>query len=125
MPVELLDEPPSVLLLASGEVAAAHEVAGRARYRSRAREWLREHPLSEHAVRLRSRARAERFDAHPSELERVLGRPDVMATGASAADIVKLVGSASHVEVYAPAGRRDVLVDEHALLPGPCPLGSG
>jgi len=112
----------AVLLLASGEETTAQEVAGRARYWSRARAWLRAHPLGEHAARLRARAQAERFDADPSELKRVLARPDVMATGVSAADVIGLVGSASTVEVYAPAGHRAVLLGEHALMPGAGPV---
>jgi excisionase family DNA binding protein len=112
----------AVMLLASGEDAAAKQVAGRDRYWSRARGWLREHPLGEHAARLRARAQLERFDAHPSERKRILSRPDVMATGASAADVIGLVGSPSGVEVYAPAGRRDAVLDEHALMPGPGPV---
>lgn len=109
----------AVMLLASGEEAAAREVAGRDRYWSRARAWLREHPLVEHAERLRARAQSEQLDAHPSELMRILGRLDVIATGVSAADAIGLVGAAPIVEVYAPAGRRGAIVAEHALVPGP------
>lgn len=109
----------AVLLLASGEETAAKTVAGRDRYWSRARTWLRDHQLAEHAPRLRARARVEQLDAHPSELKRILGRSDVMATGVSAADAIGLVGSASAIEVYAPADHRGALIDEHALMPGP------
>lgn len=112
----------AVLLLASDDPAAAREAAGRERYWSRARAWLGEHPLHEHAVRLRARAVVEELDAHPSELTRVLARPDVLATGLSAADAVGLVGSGSTVEVYAPTGRRDAIVAEHALVPGGGPV---
>jgi excisionase family DNA binding protein len=108
----------AVLLLASNEEAAAREVAGRDRYWSRARAWLREHPLVEHAARLRGRAQSEEFDAHPSELSRIVRRPDVIATGASAADAIGVVGLASVVEIYAPVGHRDAIVAEHALMPG-------
>lgn len=109
----------AVLLLASGREAAAESAAGRARYRSRMRAWLRDHPLREHASRLRARAQSEEFAAHPSELARILNRRDVLATGASAGDRVGLVGSTSAVEVYAPASHREAIIDEHALIPGP------
>jgi excisionase family DNA binding protein len=113
----------AVLLLASGDDAAAEDMAGRNRYSSRMRAWLRDHPLREHAPRLRARAEIEEFDIHPSELRRILDRPDVLATGISASDVVGLLGSTSAVEVYAPAGCRDAIVDEHALMPGAGPLG--
>jgi excisionase family DNA binding protein len=112
----------AVLLLASGDEAAAAKMAGRDRYRSRAREWLSGHPLHDSAPRLRDRARSEKFDAHPSELARILERPDVMATGVSAADLVGLAGQASSVEVYAPASHRAAIIDEHALKPGKGPV---
>jgi excisionase family DNA binding protein len=108
----------AILLLASGDEANAEEMAGRDRYRSRARAWLREHPLGEYAPRLRARGEIEEFEIHPSELKRILERPDVLATGVSAGDIVGLVGATSAVEVYAPAARRQAIVDRHALVPG-------
>jgi hypothetical protein len=79
---------------------------------------LREHPLAEHADRLRERARREVFDAHPSELARLRNRPDLLLTGASAADVVGLVGETQAVELYAPAGNRAAMMAEHALLTG-------
>ena len=112
----------AVVLLASGEEAVAREAAGRDRYWSRARAWLGDHPLDQHAARLRARARVEDLDAHPSELRRILARPDTLATGASAGDAVGLVGPASGVEVYAPAGRREAIMEEHALMPGGGPV---
>jgi excisionase family DNA binding protein len=112
----------AVLLLASGDDAAARQAAGRERYWSRARQWLRDHPLSEHACRLRARAEMEEFDAHPSELKRILARPDVLATGISAGDVIGLVGPASNVEIYAPAARRHAIIDEHALIASPGPV---
>lgn len=112
----------AVLLLASGDTAGAEQAAGRDRYWSRARAWLRDHALREHASRLRRRAELEEFECHPAELQRVLRRPDVLITGASAGDAVGLVGPSAVVEVYAPAGRRQVLVAEHALLPGGGPV---
>jgi hypothetical protein len=112
----------AVLLLASGDDSAAQDAAGRDRYWSRVRGWLREHSLREHAARLRSRAEMEEFDVHPSELRRILDRPDVLATGISAGDVVGLVGRASSSEVYAPAGRRRAIVDEHALMVGAGPV---
>jgi excisionase family DNA binding protein len=112
----------AVLLLASEDDAAARDVAGRERYWSRARAWLRDHPLREHASQLRARAAMEEFDAHPSELQRILRRSDVLATGVSAGDLVGLAGGASAVEVYAPAGLRRAIIEEHALMPGAGPV---
>ncbi len=112
----------AVLLLASGEDTAAEEMAGRERYSQRMRAWLREHPLRDYAPRLRARAEMEEFDVHPSELRRILGRPDVLATGISAGDVVGVLGPTSEVEVYAPASHRNLIVDEHALLPGTGPV---
>lgn len=112
----------AVLLLASGDDRAAEEAAGRDRYWSRARVWLRDHPLREHAPRLRGRAQVDEFDAHPSELPRILERPDVLATGVSAGEAIGLVGSASSVEVYAAEGSRCRIIADHALLPGAGPV---
>jgi len=112
----------AVLLLASGHEAAAESAAGRDRYWSRTRLWLRDHPVAQYGPRLRARAHSEEFDAHPSELARILDRPDVLVTGVSAGDVVGLVGLASSVEVYAPAGRRTAIVEEHALMAGPGPV---
>ncbi|MGI8728420.1 MAG: hypothetical protein ACR2LK_00190 [Solirubrobacteraceae bacterium] len=112
----------AVLLLASGDDSAAEEAAGRERYWSRARAWLRDHPLREHASRLRGRAQVEEFDVHPSELSRILQRPDVLVTGVSASEAIGVVGSASSVEVYAPTGSRGRIVADHALLQGAGPV---
>jgi excisionase family DNA binding protein len=112
----------AILLLASGDEARAEEMAGRDRYRSRASAWLRAHPLRQYASRLRARAEIEDFDVHPSEVKRILDRSDVLATGVSAGDVVGLVGATSAVEVYAPAGRRQAIVEEHALVPAPGPV---
>lgn len=112
----------SVLLLASGEDDAAEAASGRNRYWSRVRAWLRDHSLREHAPRLRTRAQLEEFDVHPSELKRILDRADVLVTGVSAGDTVGLFGSTSAVEVYAPAGSRQTIVDDHALMPGAGPV---
>jgi excisionase family DNA binding protein len=112
----------AVILLASGQEAAAEEAAGRNRYWSRMRAWLRDHPLNEYAPRLRARAEIEEFDAHPSELRRILDRPDVLATGVSASDVAGVFGEASAVELYAPAGRRSAIVKKHALKPGGGPV---
>jgi hypothetical protein len=108
----------AVLLLASGDEPGADRLAGVPRYRARCRQWLREHPLAEHADALRERARREVFEAHPSELPRMRERPDILLTGTSVADLVGLVGEAEAVELYAPAGGREAIVAEHALLPG-------
>lgn len=112
----------AILLAASGDEEAAAGAVHNPRYWSRLHAWLRSHSLAEHASRLRARADAEEFDAHPSELRRILERPDVLATGISAADVVGLVGGGPAVEVYAAAGRRHTLIDEHALEPGPGPV---
>jgi excisionase family DNA binding protein len=112
----------AVLLLASGDDGAAEQAAGRDRYWSRVRAWLRDHPLGANAHRLRARAREEQFDAHPSELERIRHRPDVLLTGASAGEAVGLIGSAPAVEVYAPISHRRAIVDDHALMPGAGPV---
>ena len=109
----------SIVLLASGDDAAAKAAAGRPRYWSRAQAWLRDHPLPEHAVRLRARAVIEDLDAHPSELERIFARSDVLKTGASVPEAIGIVGAApGAIELYAPRGHRDAIVDEHALAPG-------
>jgi hypothetical protein len=68
--------------------------------------------------RLRSRARRESFDAHPSELSRIVARYDVMRTGISAADSVGVHGGRGKAELYAPAGRCEAIVAERALEPG-------
>jgi excisionase family DNA binding protein len=109
----------AVLLLASDDESAADRLAGAPRYRARARQWLREHPLADHADRLRERARREVFDAHPSELRSLRERSDILLSGASVAEVVGLLGEASAVEFYAPAGRREAVVAEHALMAGP------
>jgi excisionase family DNA binding protein len=108
----------AVLLLASGDEHGSDRLAGVPRYRTRARQWLREHPGAEHAEALRDRARREVFEAHPSELSRLRDRSDVLLTGVSMADLVGLVGEAQTVELYAPVAERESIVAEHALLPG-------
>jgi excisionase family DNA binding protein len=112
----------AVLLLASGDKTAAENLAGRDRYSSRIRTWLHEHPLQEYAPRLRARAETEEFDVHPSELKRILNRPDVLATGISAGDVVGILGSTSAVEMYVPASHHRAVVNEHALIPGAGPV---
>lgn len=112
----------AILLLASGDDAGAARAVRNARYWSRLHAWLRSHSLAEHSSRLRARAETEDFDAHPSELARILDLPDVLATGISAGDAVGLVGGGSAVEIYAPAGRREALIDEHVLEPGAGPV---
>lgn len=106
----------AVLLLASGDESAADRLARAPRYRARARQWLREHPLADHAARLRQRARRELFEAHASELARLRDRSGVLLTGTSAVDAVGLVGESQAVELYASAAQRDSIVEEHALL---------
>jgi excisionase family DNA binding protein len=108
----------AVLLLASGDEDGAVRAAGRDRYASRMRAWLADHRLADCAPRLRARARREDFDAHPSELARILARADVRASGLSAGQLVDLVGGERVAELYAPVGRRAALIDDHALNPG-------
>jgi hypothetical protein len=69
----------AALLLASDEPERAAVAAGRERYASRVRAWLREHPLADHPSRLRSRAQSEEFHAHPAERARILARSDILA----------------------------------------------
>ena len=65
---------------------------------------------------------AKSFDAHPSELDRLARRSDVMRTGVSAADLVGVHGGGHDVELYAPASDRDAFVDAHALASGDGPV---
>jgi hypothetical protein len=69
----------------------------------------------DHFTRLRSRAQREVFDAHPAEIARMRGRPDVMLTGISAADLIGVHGGDAAVEFYAPGSARGTLIDQHAL----------
>jgi hypothetical protein len=112
----------SVLLLASGAPELAGRVASEAHQPSRARRWLRDHPLPEHFPRLRARAVRESFDGHPAEIGRILGRADVMATGISLAHLIGIHGSGNAIEFYAPASARSSLIDEHALDKGYGPV---
>ncbi|HEV2973558.1 MAG TPA: helix-turn-helix domain-containing protein [Solirubrobacteraceae bacterium] len=107
----------AIILLASGDEAGAKRLAPRERYPSRMRAWLEGHPLGEHASKLRPRAAIEDLAGHRSELGRLLARPDVLVTGASAGDVVGLAGKVPGVEVYAPAGHRAAILSEHALTP--------
>jgi hypothetical protein len=100
-----------------GDANGAKRLARRERYPSRMRAWLESHPLRDHASQLRSRAAIEDLAGHPSELERLLTRLDVLATGVSAGDVVGLVGKGAGVEAYAPAGRRAAILGDHALTP--------
>lgn len=81
------------------------------------RAWRAAHPLAEYAQQLRARAELEELDAHPAELPRILARGDVLATGASAAKQIGLIGEPDHVEIYAPRARRRRILTEHALRP--------
>jgi excisionase family DNA binding protein len=111
-----------ILLLASGDEVAASAVVSRARYWSRLHEWLASHSLAANGSRLRNRARVEDFDAHPSEVSRLLDRDDVLRTGISAADDVGIVGGGSVAEVYAPASSREAIIEEHFLENGLGPV---
>jgi hypothetical protein len=112
----------SVLLLASAEPELACQAAGEAHQPSRARRWLRDHPLPEHFPRLRARAAREYFDGHPAEISRILERDDVMASGISVAERIGLHGGADSIEFYAPASARAAIIDEHALEEGYGPV---
>lgn len=112
----------SVLLAASGDRAEARAVVNDERYFYRALAWLRRHSLADDRSRLRLRAQAERFHAHPAELPRIAERPDVVRTGVSAAGHAGLVGGGEAVEAYAPASHRHRLMKEHALEPGDGPV---
>jgi excisionase family DNA binding protein len=107
----------SILLRASG-LPDPVELAAHAHSSERARTWLETHQLAEGAVRLRARGRREDFDAHQSELRRILADDSVMLTGISASQAVGISGGGGAIEGYAPAGDRDRLVSEHALVPG-------
>jgi hypothetical protein len=78
--------------------------------------------LADSAPRLRARGERESFDAHPSELDRLLRRSDIMRTGISAADLLGVDGGARNVEIYAPVEHRDAIVNEHALAAGDGPV---
>jgi excisionase family DNA binding protein len=108
----------SVLFLASREPEHAQCVANAAHQPSRARRWLREHPLPAHVRGLRARGRRESFHAHPAELHRIIDRRDLMSTGISAAEEVGLHGRGAAAEFYAPASARRAIVGEHALEQG-------
>jgi hypothetical protein len=45
-----------------------------------------------------------------------------MRTGISAADLVGVYGGTRDIEMYAPAGYRDAIIDEHALELGEGPV---
>jgi len=107
----------SVLMLASG-APDWRKAARYAQQPARARRWFELHPLPEHAVRLKARARREAFGAHPSELARIFLRDDVMRTGISAAESVGLHGGAAAAEFYAPESHRTDIVATHALDEG-------
>ncbi len=107
----------AIILLASGNAERANALATRERYPSRMRAWLKSHPLGAHGQQLRSRAEVEEFAGHPSELKRILGRSDTLATGVSASELVGLVGKGTGVEAYAPAGHRASILNDHALSP--------
>jgi excisionase family DNA binding protein len=110
----------TILLLASGEAQALPRLA--AHQPSRARHWLATHSLLDEATRFRARARREAFDVHPSELQRVAARDDVIRTGISAADVVGVHGGPRELELYAPKHTRDAIIAEHAVEPGEGPL---
>jgi hypothetical protein len=111
-----------VILLASGDAEAARNAASHSRYWSRMQAWLRQHPLAEYAPQLRRRGHLEDFEVHLSEIDRLLERSDVLASGLSAGHVVGLVGQSAGAEAYGPASHRDRIVSDHALQAGPGPL---
>ncbi len=113
----------AVILFGSDEPLLAEQLAARDRYVTRAKAWLRaSQPLADYASRLRARANVEEFDAHPAEVDRIIGRPDVLRTGVSAGELVGLTDGRGDAEIYAPAARRDEIVERHALDPGAGPV---
>lgn len=112
----------AILLLASGDEEGAARAVDNPRYWARAKAWLGNHSLVDHCGQLKARGLPEEFDAHPSELPRILERSDVLASGVSAADSIGLVGGGPSVEAYAAAGRREAIVVEHVLQPGHGPV---
>jgi excisionase family DNA binding protein len=111
----------SVLLLASG-LPSSPLLAHHAHHQSRAKRWLAQHRLADHAGRLRGRARRESLAAHPSELGRLLARDDVVPTGISAARSVGLHGGEATIEFYAQESHRHRICDAHALQRGDGPV---
>src|SRR4051794_34438333 len=111
----------SVLYLASGARNDAGAI-GAKHHLARARQWLDTHSLADDAWRLTARARREAFDAHPSELDRLASRADVMRTGISAAEVVGVHGGVREIEAYAPASARDTIIEAHALEPTDGPV---
>jgi excisionase family DNA binding protein len=113
----------AVILFASSEPSLAQQVAVRDRYATRAKAWLRDsRPLADYAARLRARANVEEFEAHPAEVDRIVGRPDVLRTGVSAGEMVGLTGGRGEAEIYAPAGHREEILKRHALDRGAGPV---
>jgi excisionase family DNA binding protein len=110
----------TILLLASGEAQALPRLAPH--QPSRARRWLATHSLLDDATTFRARARRETFHVHPSELQRLAAREDVIRTGISAADVVGVHGGPRELELYAPKHTRDAIIAEHAVEPGEGPV---
>ncbi len=104
----------AVIMLASGR-AEWRSLGRHGHQPRRAREWLDSHGLADDAFRLQSRARREVFDAHPSELARLVARPDVMRSGISASEDLGLHGGRDEAEIYASEDRRELIVAEHTL----------
>ena len=113
----------AILLLASGR-SDWRALAGHGHQPRRAQAWLAAYPLADNAFRLQRRARRESFDAHPSEIARLLARADVMPTGLSAAAELGLGlhGGRGEAELYAPAAARERIIAEHGLDPGEGPV---
>lgn len=112
----------SVLLTASGDREGAKAAVGGERSFYRALRWLREHSLADDRSGLRRRAEVERFDAHPAEVRRLARSSDLLRSGLAAGASVGLVGGGKDLDAYAPASRREPLIDKHALEPSNGPV---
>jgi excisionase family DNA binding protein len=84
--------------------------------RWRVRSALRTAGLEGLIGRLANRGAPRVYQAHQAELNYLAGRPDVMRTGASAAEAHRLgLHGGSELHVYVPAAALDRVVHEHAL----------
>ena len=103
----------AVLALANGDQPHGSPVE-----RSRARQRLAQHGLAGLVDRLRARAEAQRFYAHPAVLERLILAKGVVRGGVSAASEHD-AGLIAHdlVEAYVARRRLPAMADRYALDP--------
>lgn len=104
----------AMLLLASGDEVEGVDPS----VRSRLRRALRLASLEQLAPRLERRAKVISFDAHPGELRHLLGAPDLIPSGISAAashglDLV----SGEEIDGYLAEDKLDQVARRHALRP--------